>query len=172
MTQNLEIDKLDLEILAILMEDAQTPYTEIAKRLDVSGGTIHVRMRKLIGSGLVRGSHLDIDPSLLGYDIKAFVGVFLEKGARYNDVAKQLTEIEEITEIHYITGSYSIFLKIVCRNTKDLRNVLNDKIQAIGGISRTETFISLEETLIRPLHVLQGSALSRIVGPEPRTAEG
>ena len=155
MQPNLEIDKLDLEILSILMQDAQTPYTEIAKRLEVSGGTIHVRMRKLIGYGLVRGSHLDVDPTLLGYDIKAFVGVFLEKGCTYNEIAEALSQIPEITEIHYITGRYSVFLKIVCRNTRDLRNVLNDKIQAIAGVSRTETFISLEETLIRPLHILR-----------------
>lgn len=155
MQSNLEIDKLDLEILSILMQDAQTPYTEIAKRLEVSGGTIHVRMRKLISYGLVRGSHLDVDPALLGYDIKAFVGVFLEKGCTYNEIAEALSAIPEITEIHYITGRYSVFLKIVCRNTRDLRNVLNDKIQAIQGVSRTETFISLEETLIRPLHILR-----------------
>jgi len=155
MHSHFEIDKLDLDILSILMENAQTPYTDIAKRLGVSGGTIHVRMKKLTDHKLVKGSHLEIDPHLLGYDISAFVGIYLEKGSRYNDAAIRLSEIPEITEIHYITGSYSILLKIVCRNTKDLRHVLNDKIQPIEGVARTETFISLEETLVRPLNLLR-----------------
>ncbi|MDX1907051.1 MAG: Lrp/AsnC ligand binding domain-containing protein [Bacteroidia bacterium] len=156
---NLEIDKLDLEILSILMQDAQTPYTEIAKRLVVSGGTVHVRMKKLIGMGVVKGSHLEIDASRLGYDICAFVGMFLEKGSLYNRIVKQLEQIPEITEIHYTTGRWGIFLKIVSRNTKDLRSILNDKVQPIEGVQRTETFISLEESLRRPIRILQEGEL-------------
>ncbi|MDX2286362.1 MAG: Lrp/AsnC ligand binding domain-containing protein [Bacteroidia bacterium] len=152
---NLEIDKLDLEILSILMQDAQTPYTEIAKRLVVSGGTVHVRMKKLISMGVVTGSHLEVDASKLGYDICAFVGMFLEKGSLYNRIVKQLEEIPEITEIHYTTGRYGIFLKIVSRNTRELRSILNDKVQPIEGVQRTETFISLEESLKRPIRILE-----------------
>lgn len=152
---NKDIDKLDLQILSILVQDAQIPYTEIGKKLVISGGTVHVRMNKLIAMGVVKGSHLDVDPSRLGYDICAFVGVFLEKGSLYNEIVKDLVEIPEITEIHYTTGRYSIFLKIICRNTKELRQVLNDKIQPIPNIQRTETFISLEESVIRPIMLLR-----------------
>lgn len=155
MPANLEIDKLDLQILSILMEDAQTPYTEIAKRLVVSGGTVHVRMKKLLKEGIVRGSHLEIDASKLGYDICAFVGMFLEKGSLYNRIVKQLAGIPEITEIHYTTGRYGIFLKIVSQNTRELRSILNDKVQPIEGIQRTETFISLEESMKRPIQILR-----------------
>lgn len=156
------MDNLDLQILSSLMQDAQEPYTEIAKRLEISSGTVHGRMRKLREKGVVTGSHLEIDATKLGYDICAFVGVFLEKGSFYNEIADKLYDIEEITEIHYTTGRYSMFIKIVCRNTKELRSVLNDKIQTISSIQRTETFISLEESMIRPIKVLQN--------PEPKTA--
>ncbi|MEO1382251.1 MAG: Lrp/AsnC ligand binding domain-containing protein [Bacteroidota bacterium] len=155
MAVNSEIDKLDLQILSMLMEDAQIPYTEIAKRLDVSGGTVHVRMKKLIGLDVVKGSHLEIDASKLGYDICALVGMFLEKGSLYNKIVKQLEEIPEITEIHYTTGRYGIFLKIISRNTRELRSILNDKVQPIEGIQRTETFISLEESMKRPIQILE-----------------
>ncbi|MEM6263894.1 MAG: Lrp/AsnC ligand binding domain-containing protein, partial [Bacteroidota bacterium] len=131
------------------------PYTEIAKQLVVSGGTVHVRMKKMMGMGIVKGSHLEIDPSMLGYDISAFVGVFLEKGSFYNQIVERLKQIPEITEIHYTTGRYSIFLKIMCQNTRELRNILNDKIQPISSIQRTETFISLEESMVRPLRILR-----------------
>ena len=155
MASNLEIDKLDLEILSMLMQNAQMPYTEIAKKLVVSGGTVHVRMKKLMGMEVVKGSHLEINPSKLGYDICAFVGMFLEKGSLYNKIVKQLEKIAEITEVHYTTGRYGIFLKIICQNTRELRSILNDKVQPIEGIQRTETFISLEESMKRPIKVLQ-----------------
>ncbi|MEZ4826854.1 MAG: Lrp/AsnC ligand binding domain-containing protein [Bacteroidia bacterium] len=157
MATNLEIDKLDLQILSMLMTDAQTPYTEIAKQLDVSGGTVHVRMKKLVTLGIVKGSHLEVDAGKLGFDICAFVGMFLEDASMYNHIAKQLESIPEITEIHYTTGRYSIFLKIVSKNTRELRNILNDKVQKISGIQRTETFISLEESLKRPIQVMNAA---------------
>ena len=155
MASNYEIDKLDLQILSMLMNNAQMPYTEIAKRLDVSGGTVHVRMKKLNGMGVVKGSHLEVDATLLGYDICAFVGMFLDSGDKYRDIVKKLEEIPEITEIHFTTGMYSIFLKIMGRNTRELRRILNDKVQTIEGIQRTETFISLEESLKRPIKILR-----------------
>ena len=155
MALNSDIDNLDLSILSLLMTDAQTPYTEIAKRLNVSGGTVHVRMKKLFAMEVVKGSHLEIDPSKLGYDICAFVGMFLEKGSLYNKIVRQLEEIPEITEIHYTTGRYGIFLKIISQNTRELRSILNDKVQPIEGIQRTETFISLEESMKRPIQILR-----------------
>lgn len=160
MPANLDVDKLDLQILSLLMENAQMPYTEIAKKLVVSGGTVHVRMKKLDSIGVVRGSHLEIDPSKLGYDICAFVGMFLEKGSLYNEIVTQLEAIEEITEIHYTTGRYGIFIKIISRNTRELRSVLNDKIQPIMGIQRTETFISLEESMKRPIKILEDEVVA------------
>lgn len=146
---NLEIDNVDLKILALLMEDANLPYTEIAKRVFVSGGTVHVRMKKMEELGIVTGAQLKIDHSKLGYDVIAYLGIYLEKSSLYHEVADLLKQIPEIVSIHYTTGIYSIFAKVICRDTKHLRNVLHDKIQPIKGIQRTETFISLEESLER-----------------------
>lgn len=149
MYPNLEIDNVDLKILSYLMEDANMPYTEIAKRIYVSGGTVHVRMKKMTDMGIVSGAQLKIDYSKLGYDIVAFLGIYLEKSSMYHDVAAELAKIPEIVSVHYTTGIYSIFAQLVCKDTKHLRNVLHDKIQFVNGISRTETFISLEESISR-----------------------
>ena len=151
--QNLEIDKIDLQIIGILIQDAKIPYTEIAKKIRVSGGTVHVRMKKLEDQGVVKGSTLMIDPSKLGFDLTAFLGVYLQKGSLYSDVVKAMEQIPEVTEAYYTTGVYSMFVKIVCKNTEHLRAVLNDKIQAIEGIQRTETIISLEESIKRPVQL-------------------
>ena len=149
MDKKTDLDPLDYKILKILVEDANLPYTEIGQRLDVSGGTVHVRMKKMESMGIVKGAQLLIDYSKIGWDITAFLGIYLDKSSLYEDVAMQLEAIPEVVNIHYTTGIYSIFAKIICRDTQHLREVLHDKIQRVSGIQRTETFISLEESLIR-----------------------
>ncbi len=153
MDKNLEIDSVDIRILSELMKNATTPYTEIADKIHLSGGTIHVRMKKLEKLGIVRGSSLTVDFSKLGYDITAFLGIYLQKSSLYEVVAAELSKIPEILTLHYTTGAYSIFAQLICKDTKHLREVLHDKIQRIKGIERTETFISLEEKLRRPLQL-------------------
>lgn len=147
--QNLEIDNVDFNILSILMKNANTSYTDIGKKIFVSAGTVHVRMKKLEEMKVVKGATLIIDAEKLGYDITAFVGVYLDKGSNYHKVIKELEKIPEVVEAYYTTGVYSSFLKIVCRNTQHLRDVINDKIQPIEGIQRTETILSLEESIKR-----------------------
>jgi Lrp/AsnC family transcriptional regulator for asnA, asnC and gidA len=151
---NSQVDNLDLQILSVLMKDATTPYSDIAKELIVSGGTVHVRMKKLQEMGVVTGSHLIVNPQKIGFDICAFLGIFLEKGSQYNNAVNMLNEIKEIVELHYTTGLYSIFAKIACRDTAHLRKILNESIQIIPGIQRTETFISLEESIKRQINLV------------------
>jgi len=146
-----EVDELDKSILRILMKDASVPYTDIARELNVSGGTIHVRMKKMLEAGVVTGSKLTVNPSLLGFDVCAFLGIYLEKGSAYKRALEQLKEIPEIVEIYYTTGIYNMFAKIICQDTAHLRNVLNDKIQIIDGVQRTETFISLDKSIEREI---------------------
>ncbi len=150
-TSNLEIDKLDKQILSILMNNAMTPFTEIAKELVVSGGTIHVRMKRLEEMGVIKGSNLLIDPQRIGYDVCAFLGIYLEKGSHYKNAVGAMREIKEVVELHYTTGAWSIFAKIICRDTNHLREILNERIQEISGIQRTETFISMEESIKRQI---------------------
>ena len=149
-----EIDNVDLKILSLLLKDAKSPYTEVAKKVFVSGGTVHVRMKKLEEMGIVKGATLDIDYAKLGYDVQAFLGIYLQKSSLYDEVSSQLAAIPEIVSINYTTGAYSIFAKVICKDTQHLRTVLHDKIQKIDGIERTETFISLDESLNRPVQLL------------------
>jgi Lrp/AsnC family transcriptional regulator for asnA, asnC and gidA len=151
MAKNYEIDNTDLRILEILTEDAKKPFTEVAKKVYVSQGTVHVRMNKMEAAGIVERNTLKINYAKLGYDITAFIGIYLEKSALYDKVLAKLKEIPEITNIHYTTGNYSMFLKIHCRDTNHLKEVLHDKMQQVEGIDRTETMISLEESLDRSL---------------------
>jgi Lrp/AsnC family transcriptional regulator for asnA, asnC and gidA len=153
MALHYEIDNTDLQILNILMENAFTPYTEIGKKLYISPGTVHVRMNKMEKLGIVKAPQLQIDLGKLGMDITAFIGVYLIRSDMYDKVVTQIKKIDEVLSCNYTTGNYSLFLKIVCRDTQHLREVLHDKLQKIEGISRTETLISLEESFTRQIKI-------------------
>jgi Lrp/AsnC family transcriptional regulator for asnA, asnC and gidA len=153
MAGKLNLDKLDLQIIHAMMEDAGISYADLGKKLFVSGGTIHVRIKKLQEMGIVKGTKLNVDLKLLGYDITAFVGIFLEKSSLYDVVAEDLKKIPEIIRLNYTTGNYSMFLEVVAKDINQLRFVLHDQLQKIKGIERTETFISLDESLNRNVQV-------------------
>lgn len=153
MASSLNIDKLDLSIIQQLMHDANISYAEIGKKLFVSAGTIHVRIKKLQDAGIISGLRYQVDLKKLGYDVIAFIGIYLEKSSLYDNVAKELRKIPEIVRMNYTTGNYSMFAEIVCRDIVQLRSVLHDELQKIKGIERTETFISLEESLNRGVRV-------------------
>jgi len=148
---SVHIDETDAKILSILAQDAKMSYAEIGKLLFVSAGTVHVRIKKLIDAKIIKGTYADLDYGNLGYDVCAFLGIYLEKSSFYESVKQELRNIPEVIDAHYTTGVYSIFVKILCRDTDHLREVLSKKIQNIKGIQRTETMISLEECISRPL---------------------
>ncbi len=154
MGAKLNLDKLDLQIISEMMEDAQISYADLGKKLFVSGGTIHVRIKKLQEHGIVKGTKLNVDLRALGYDITAFVGIYLEKSSLYDTVEKDLRKIPEIVRLNYTTGNYSMFIEVVCKDINQLRFVLHDALQKIKGIERTETFISLEESFNRKVEVV------------------
>ncbi|MDF2881490.1 MAG: transcriptional regulator [Clostridiaceae bacterium] len=147
------LDELDFQILDILIKDSRTPYLEIARNCHVSGGTIHVRMKKMEDMGIIKGTKLIIDNSKLGYDICCFIGIYLDKSSSFTNVLDNMKAIKEVVELHYTTGDYSLFVKILCRNMSDLQNLLMSKIQTIEGIQRTNTFISLFQPIDRNIEL-------------------
>jgi Lrp/AsnC family transcriptional regulator for asnA, asnC and gidA len=153
MADKLNLDQLDLKIIQQMMEDASISYADLGKKLFVSGGTIHVRIKKLQEAGIVTGSRFKADLKNLGYDVIAFIGIYLKESSLYDAVAKELRKIPEIVRLNYTTGNYSMFAEIVCRDITELRHVLHDELQKIKGIERTETFISLDESFIRNVKV-------------------
>jgi len=157
-TQKLNIDKsldkLDLQIIQAMMEDAEVSYADLGKQFFVSGGTIHVRIKKLEELGIVKGKRLAVDLKVLGYDIIAFIGIYLEKSSMYDNVAQALKNIPQVVRVNYTTGNYSMFVEIVCKDMQQLRFVLHDELQNIKGIERTETLISLEESFSRNVKIV------------------
>ncbi|EAQ49704.1 MULTISPECIES: Lrp/AsnC ligand binding domain-containing protein [Leeuwenhoekiella] len=151
--EQIAIDGIDKIILRQLMEDARKPILEIARQVGISGAAIHQRLRKLEKSGLITGSKFTIDPKILGYNTMAFIGIYLDRAMSNPKAVKQLEEIPEVLECHYTTGNWSIFIKILCKNNEHLMHLLNKKVQAIDGVSRTETFISLNQQIERQIQI-------------------
>lgn len=141
-----KLDKLDRQILDILINDTRTAFTDIAKRLDISAGTVHVRVRKMEEAGIITGSTLNLDYRKLGYTFIAYVGIFLRKTSQTKFVIQRINEIPNVIEAHVPTGKYNIFCKIRARNTDHAKRVIY-QLDDIEGVYRTETMVSMEESL-------------------------
>ena len=153
LNQNSQVDELDLQILDLLIKDSRTPYLEIARICHVSGGTIHVRMKKMEEMGIIKGTRIVLDLPKLGYDVCCFVGIYIDRTSSFKNVFEELSKIKEVVELHLTTGDYSVFAKVICKNTTDLQDILLNKINIIDGIQRTETIISLEQPIDRNITI-------------------
>ena len=149
--QTVLIDGIDKVILKTLMQDARTPILTIAKITGISGAAVHQRLKKLEKGEVISGSQIIINPKILGFKTVAFIGVFLDKAMRNPEAVNQLKNIPEVIECHYTTGNWSIFVKLLCKDNEHLMELLNKKIQSVEGVSRTETFISLQQQLNRQI---------------------
>ena len=147
----LKLDGIDKKILKMLMENSRRPILEIAKNIGISGAAIHQRLRKLESQNLIIGSSIIVNTKVLGFTTMAFIGIFLDKATNNKKVVNHLKEIPEILECHYTTGDWSVLAKLICKDNEDLMEILTKKIQTIQGVSRTETYISLEQQINRQI---------------------
>ena len=141
---NYQIKKKKKKILDFLVENTRMPFTEIAKQMDVSAGTIHVRVKKMEDAGIILGSSLSIDYGKLDYHFTAFIGILLTKSNRTQEVLRELVEIPNVIEASVISGKYNIFCKIRAKNTEDAKRIIY-QIDDIQDVMRTESMISMEE---------------------------
>ena len=149
----LKLDGIDKEIVRMLMTNSRRPILEIAKKIGISGAAIHQRLRKLEKQNLIHSSSIKINSKILGFTTLAYIGIFLDRATNNKIVVNHLKEIPEILECHYTTGDWSMLTKLLCRDNEDLMKILTKKIQTIKGVSRTETYISLEQQIDRQISI-------------------
>lgn len=154
---NNRLDALDKKILQLIANDARIPFLEVARACDVSGAAIHQRIQKLTARGVLKGSQFIIDPEKIGYETCAYVGLYLKDPGDFDEVVEKLRRIPEVTECHYTTGGYDMFIKIYARNNHHLLNVIHDKLQPLG-LSRSETIVSFNAVIDRQLPVAELTA--------------
>lgn len=155
MTHPFKLDPLDKKILKILMEDARLPYTEVARKCNISSAAIHQRINKMVEADIFSGSELRLNPKQMGYTTCAYIGlqVNLSNNRTHDEVYQKIMRIPEIVECHHISGKYSLLIKVYTRDNEHLKNIIIEKIQSIIEISSTETFISLQEGFSRNLPI-------------------
>ena len=142
----LKLDEIDHQILDLLIDNTRTAFTDIAKKLLISAGTVHVRVKKMEDAGIIKGSSLTLDYKKLGYTFIAYIGIFLEKTHQTKFVLQKLESIPFVTVAHITTGKFNIFCKVRAKSTDHAKEIIF-LIDDIEGVSRTETMISLEESI-------------------------
>jgi Lrp/AsnC family transcriptional regulator for asnA, asnC and gidA len=147
----IQIDEVDQKILSYLIKNARIPFLEIARECGISGAAIHQRVKKLEDAGIIDGSRFIVKPRALGYEVCAFVGIILDHAHQYKMVVENIDAIPEIVECHFTTGNYTFLVKMLCRDNQHLMDVLINTLQNIPGVSKTETLISLDQTVDREI---------------------
>lgn len=144
-----KLDDMDFQILGLLSDDAQMPYTEVAKRLIISPGTVHARTKKMKNLGVIKGATLELDYSKIGWKMTIFLGVYLRETMLYKQVIHELEKVPEIVKIHHSTGKYDIFVKMHAKDSMHYRRVYQEAVLTIDGIKGVESFMSVEESMSR-----------------------
>ena len=148
-----KLDNLDKQILRMIAEEARVPFLEVARACDVSGAAIHQRIQKLTSMGVLKGSQFIINPEKIGYETCAYIGLNLRNPEKFDDVMVELQKIPEVTECHYTTGNFDMFIKIYAKNNHHLLNIIHDKLQPLG-LASSETLISFNTVFDRQLPVV------------------
>ncbi|WP_010520920.1 Lrp/AsnC family transcriptional regulator [Aquimarina agarivorans] len=141
-----KLDEVDHQILDMLIENTRTPFTDIAKKLLISAGTVHVRVKKMEEAGIIQGSSLTLNYTKLGYSFIAYVGIFLQNTSQTKFVLERINDIPYVTVAHVTTGKFNIFCKIRAKDTNHAKEIIF-MLDDIEGVYRTETMISLEESI-------------------------
>lgn len=146
------LDAIDKEIIYLLMDNAKTSLAHISSHVGISPTAVHQRIKKLEQAGVIENSISFLNPRKVGYKVTSYMRVYLDQPSHYNEIIKSLEQINEVVEAHYTTGNYTVFLKVLAKDNDHLMEILS-KIQKLKGVMRTETFISLEQSISRQLKV-------------------
>ena len=147
------LDAIDRKILKFLVKNARMPYLEIARACGISGAAIHQRIKKLEDTGVVMGSRMIVNPKMLGFDVCAFVNLSIQDPMMLGAIAEKMKLVPEIVECHFITGTYTAMVKLYCVDNEHLMRTIFDNILRIPGVTKTQTYISLNEAFSREPHI-------------------
>lgn len=143
MSEIFEPDNYDVAILKCLEREGRIPFSQIAAELSISHTMVHQRVQRMTEQGVLMGIRPVLDEKKLGYDWASFTGLTLEKDYDTQKVIEALHQIPEVTECYYITGSFTLFIRITAKNHEHMRRILYDMIDHIPGISKTDSFMEL-----------------------------
>lgn len=137
------LDEFDVKIIKELEKDGRMAYSAIATNLKISNTMVHQRIARLTEQGILTGIKPVINEKKAGYDWGSFTGITLNKDQDSTRIIEELKKIPEITECYFITGSYTLYVKIIAKDHEHMRRLLYEKIDTIPGIAKTDSIIEL-----------------------------
>jgi Lrp/AsnC family transcriptional regulator for asnA, asnC and gidA len=138
----MELDETDRAILRILQTDARTPFSEIARRIEMSSATVHDRVGRMEEAGVIEGYHAKVNAREVGFGTSALVGLRIQQG-RERDALERLRDIDGVQEVHLTTGEWDVILRVFAEDTDGLRELMFDRIAEMDGFSRSQTMVIL-----------------------------
>jgi len=152
--EQVDLDEIDLRIVALLQEHCKTPLAKIGERVGLSAPAVIERIKKLEEGGVIVGYTALIDARKLGHDIAAFIGVLTSTPSGISDVEAQIAGRPEVLECHHVTGGHTLLLKVKTVDTTSLEELISH-LRSIEGVARTETMVVLSthterQLLVRP----------------------
>jgi Lrp/AsnC family transcriptional regulator for asnA, asnC and gidA len=135
------MDNIDLELIAILQKDGRTPFTEIAKQINISEGTVRNRLSRLQEQGILQVIGM-VDPYNLGFDAPAMIGVSVDP-PELEKAAEIIAKFEEVSYLIMVSGEFDLIVEVMCQDRESLAKFLNQKLRQVPGITRTQTYLIL-----------------------------
>jgi Lrp/AsnC family transcriptional regulator, regulator for asnA, asnC and gidA len=137
------IDEYDIEILKHLEFDGRIAYSSIAAEMGISNTMVHQRIAKMTEQGILKGVKPVLDEKKLGFDWASFTGITLDKDHNSERIIEALKSIPEVTECYYVSGAFTLFVRISAKNHEHMRKILYEKIDNIHGVAKTDSFMEL-----------------------------
>lgn len=137
------LDEFDISIIKELEKDGRMAFSAIAANLKISNTMVHQRINRMMEQGIIGGIKPIIQEKKIGFDWASFTGITLNKDSDSDRIIQALKDIPEITECYYVTGSFTLYIKIVAKNHEHMRKILYEKIDNIPGIAKTDSIIEL-----------------------------
>jgi len=137
------LDEFDINIIKELEKDGRMAFSSIAANLKISNTMVHQRINRMIEQGVISGIKPIIQEKKIGYDWASFTGITLNKDSDSDRIIEEMKKIPEITECYYVTGSFTLYIKIIAKDHEHMRKILYEKIDSIPGIAKTDSIIEL-----------------------------
>lgn len=135
-------DDTDRAIIAQLQYDGRKPFTEIAAELGVTEGAVRRRVKRMVDAKVLQIVGV-VEPQYLGQQSAGMIGVNVQAG-KIEAAAQQIAHFPEVSYLFMASGGYDLFVEVYCRDREHFVSFLNDELQMVPGVQRTETYMILK----------------------------
>jgi len=143
LSENIDLDRIDVGILRALQNDARLSVKELADQVGLAPSSTHERIQRLRESGVIRGSHVDVDAKALGVGLEALfmIGLAKHKRGTVDKLMDDIVDVPEVRSAFLVTGRHDLVVHVVVRDTQHLKDLALDKFTNRPGVTRIETSI-------------------------------